>query len=224
MGKSIEVDVHRGKLITFSIEIEGLDYTLISGKFRITIGEIEYGFPTTYRDGEIEAYIPSLHEILHDFKRDGKQISAKLEVVADHHYFVPWEGKLKITEPASVKVKLKKAKPKIKTEIKDQEVDEQQEIIIDDPEHTVDIPKSKTKPKKGESVDESTKSAYLKKLKGIGEKGIRAYMKRAGTKSENVQNVLLEQAETICKDPDNKFELLKSVVKVMADIKKGDTE
>lgn len=223
MSKTIEIDIHRGKLITFSIEIEGLEHTVITGMFRILIDDIEYGFPTAFHNNEVEVHIPCLHDLLHEINE--RVIYAKLEIVADHHYFVPWEGKLKLIEPASIKAKVKKSKAtaeaKIKTEVKDQEVDEQQEIIIDDPEHTVDIPKLKTKKSK---VAESTKNDYLEKLKKIDEDGIRDYMKRAGTKNENVQNVLLEQAGNICRDSDDKFELLKSVIKVMKTIKKGEKE
>jgi hypothetical protein len=54
--------------------------------------------------------------------------------------------------------------------------------------------------------------------------GIRDYMSRAGTKSQKVQNIILEQAEGQCKNPDDKFELLKSVVRVMKKIREGEKE
>jgi hypothetical protein len=241
MKKIIDVDLHRGKLVTFNIEVEGLNYNDISGKFRVMIDDIEFGFPTTFKkDHEIEVVIPSLYEFIDINKRKIKTLTAKLEIFTDCHYFIPWEGKLKLTEKASVKVKLNKStttKPKVKTEMKDQEVKEEMEIIVDDPEEEVELPdpKETKKTSKTESVksslssksvllDESSKSDYLDMLKNIDEKGIRSYMKRSGTTNERVQNVILEQADNICKNSDDKFELLKSVIKVMKKIKEGDKD
>lgn len=236
MKKIIDVDLHRGKLVTFNIEVEGLNYNDIGGKFRILIDDIEFGFPTTFNeDHEIEVTIPSLYEFIDDNKKRIKTLSAKLEIFSDCHYFVPWEGELKLTEKASVKVKLNKTtttKPKVKTEMKDQEVKEEMEIIVDDPEEEVELPHPKETPKteavrsssnsKDVLLDESSKSDYLDMLKKIDETGIRSYMKKAGTTNEKVQDIILEQADGICKDSDNKFELLKSVIKVMKSIKQGD--
>jgi hypothetical protein len=238
MNKIIDVDLHRGKLVTFNIEVEGLNYNDMSGKFRILIDDVEFGFPTTFKKNhEIEVIIPSLYEFL-DKKRKSKTINAKLEIFTDCHYFIPWEGKLKLTEKASVKVKLSKAKstkPKVKTEMKDQDVKEDMEVIVDDPEEEVQLPKLKKKTPKTESakiksnskqvlLDESSKSDYLDMLKNIDEKGIRSYMKRSGTTNERVQNIILEQADNICKNSDDKFELLKSVIKVMKNIKDGNKD
>jgi len=231
MNKIINVDLHRGKLVTFNIEVEGLNYNEMNGKFRIMIDDIEFGFPTNLKKNhEIEVVIPSLYEFL-DNKRKLKTINAKLEIFTDCHYFVPWEGKLKLTEKASVKVKLNKAKttkPKVKTEMKDAEVTEDLEVIVDDPEIEVSLPEEdkEKKPKKAKdktsSIDENSKETYLNMLKNIDEDGIRKYMKNAGTTNDKVQSIILEQAENICKDPDNKFELLRSVVKVMKKIRKGE--
>jgi hypothetical protein len=222
MSKTITIDKHRGKSIEFNIEVEGLDYDTIHGKFRIMSGEIEYGFPTVFtKNQRIEVIIPPLNGILRDNK--AKSLKAKLEICTDCQYFVPWEGTIKLKESAGIKVELKKTtkpKVKIKTEMKDQEVKEEMEIIVDDPEEEVTLPKPKKT--KANPIDEDSRDAYLDMLKNIDEEGIRTYMKNAGTSNDKIQSIILEQAENICKDPDNKFELLRSVVKVMKKIKKGD--
>lgn len=227
MSNIIEVDPHRGKLIEFNIEIEGFNYDEIDGKFRIIDGDIEYGFPTSFKENhKIEVTIPPLNNIFSNNKK--KSLKAKLEIMTDCQYFSPWDGKLKFIESKSVKVSLnKKSKPKVKvkTEMEDQDVNEEVEVIVDDPEEEVSIPKpsSKDKKKKESSMmDESSRDEYLEKLKQIDEKGIRNYMTKAGTKSLTVQNIIMEQAESNCKDPSNKFELLKSVVKVMKKIRNPD--
>lgn len=226
MSDPIKVNIDKGKLITFDLDVQGLSEESLFGKFRVLINEVEYGFPTTISENQVEVYVPCLHEIL---KKDhSKFLNAKLEIFADNHFFIPWEGKLDLLETASVKAKIRKTSPKVKTEIKDQDVNEDMEVIVDEPEEEVSLPKPTKKELKQEkfqnesSLTDSTRRKYLEKLKGINMDGIRSYMARAGTRNEKVQNVILEQAENICKDPDNKFELLKSVVKVMAKFKKGD--
>jgi len=228
MSTTIKVDVHKGKLISFDLDIQGLESAVIHGKFRIIIDEIEYGFPTTIKDHQVEVYLPCLHDVMHEIKTYGGYIQAKLEIFADHHYFVPWEGKLKIIEPATIKAKIKASKPKVKTintESKDKDVKEEAEIIVDEPEEEVTLPDPTKKEKETVSeqtvISESTKSEYLDMLKSIDEEGIRSYMRRAGTKSKHIQDIILEQADGICKNSDDKFELLKSVVKVMKQVKNG---
>jgi uncharacterized Zn finger protein len=231
MSKTITIDKHRGKSIEFNIEVEGLDYDTIHGKFRIMSGDIEYGFPTVFtKNQRIEVIIPPLNGILRDSKK--KSLKAKLEICTDCQYFVPWEGTIKLKESAGIKVQLKKTtkpKVKVKTEMKDNEVTEDLEVIVDDPEKEVSLPEpkekkklKKTKANSIDSIDEDSRDTYLNMLKNIDEEGIRTYMKKAGTTNDKVQSIILEQAENICKDPEDKFELLKSVVKVMKKIKKGD--
>ena len=230
MIAKIKLDIHRGKLITFDLDFEGLNWRELSAKFVIHVNEIEYGFTGLISSSHVDIHLPPLINVIHDILtyEDLGHVDARLEFYGDHFYFIPWDGQLKIETPPKIEAKIKKTvKKKVK---EDQEVQEDQEIIVDDPEpdHEVTIPdpkekkKSKVKPQ-SESIfiNEATKFEYLKKLKGIDEKGIRDYMARAGTKSLKIQDIILEQAENICKNPDDKFELLKSVVKTMSKIKKG---
>ena len=219
MSEPIKVNIDKGKLITFDLDVQGLDESQLSGKFRVLINEVEYGFPTTISDRQVEVYVPCLHEILKKNKREF--LKAKLEIFADSHFFIPWEGKLNLIESATVKAKVKTSGPKVRTEVKDQDVKEDLEVIVDEPEEEVTLPQPKKKVSEQITLTESKKSEYLELLKNIDEKGIRDYMKRAGTKNEAVQNLILEQAEGLCREPENKFELLKSVIKVMNKIKKG---
>lgn len=220
MSSSIKVDIDRGKLITFDLDVQGLDEKEMFGKFRVIINEVEYGFPTTITNKQVEVYVPCLHELLR--KDHSEFLKAKLEIFTDNRYFQPWEGKLNLIEAASVKAKVKTAGPKVTTEVKD-DVNEEVEVIVDEPEEEVTLPKI-VKPKKSSKEDkitEETKSQYLERLKNINMDGIRRYMNKAGTKSEKVQNIIIEQAEGTCRDPENRFELLRSVIKVMNKLKKG---
>lgn len=232
MVSKIKVDVHRGKLLTFELEIANLNYRELDAKFEIDVNGIVYGFEGNLTSEQVDIHIPCLSDVVHDIlKYENKgQIPAKLIVYGDHFYQVPWEGHVIAETPGKIKAKVKKTSPKKVKEETNNEMEEQQEVIVDDPETEVSLPKPKEKDKKKELkpqteslfINESTKYEYLQKLKKIDEKGIRAYMARAGTRSAHIQNIILEQAENTCRNPEDKFELLKSVVKVMSKIKKPE--
>ena len=242
----IKVDINRGKLVKFELDIRGLDRNLLNGKLMIEVNGIEYGFPAVVMRNTVEVKIPCLFDVIYNIETYKTYIKAYLVLFSEFQYFVPWEGKLKVLTPKSVTAKLKRTakKPVVQEiefeELSEEEVVEDQEIIVDEPEpeHAVDLPQPTAKEKKtpivaekkkvtrkpqNESVilSEDQRHEYLEKLKNIDENGIRDYMARAGTKNIAVQDVILEQAENKCPDPDDKFLLLKSVIKVMNDLKKG---
>jgi len=237
----IKIDPNRGKLIKFDLDIRGVDRQLLHAKFVVTINGIDYGFPAVLVNHQVEVKIPCLFDIIYNIETFKGYIKARLMLFSEDQHFVPWEGKMKVMTPKKITAKIKsvKQKPIVRTEDIELEFDEQEEIIVDDPQDEVSIPEPTTKQKKAEvpvaekkkvtrkpqnesvHLNEDTRSEYLDKLKNIDEKGIRSYMTRAGTKSKHIQDIILEQADGVCKDSDDKFELLKSVVKVMNDIKKG---
>jgi len=240
MSSKIKIDLNKGKVVTFELDVQGVESSNLNGKFRILVNEVEYGFPTKIKNNEVEVDIPRLKNILRD--HSAKSVSARLDIYDnDQSHFVPWEGIVDIQEQAKIKAKVSTKKPVVKTIRKeDTDFDEQEEVIVDDPEpdHAVDLPEptekekkkkfiekklsSKTQPQnESVSLNESSKQEYIEKLKNIDMKGIRNYMAKAGTRTTSVQNIILEQAENKCKDPDNKFELLRSVVKVMKELRRG---
>ena len=237
----IKIDPNRGKLIKFDLDIRGVDRQLLNAKFVVTINNIDYGFPAVLINNQVEVKLPCLFDIIYNIESFKGYIKARLMLFSEDQHFEPWEGKMKIMTPKKITAKIKsvKQKPIVTTEDIEREFEEQEEIIVDEPEEEVSIPqptrkqinaeepvaekKKVTRKPQNESIalNEDTRSEYLEKLKNIDEKGIRQYMARAGTKSEHIQDIILEQADSICKDSDDKFELLKSVVKVMNEIKKG---
>jgi hypothetical protein len=236
----IKIDPNRGKLIKFELDINGVDRQLLHAKFVVTIHDIDYGFPATINNHMVEVKIPCLFDVICSIETFKGFVQARLMIFSEDLHFVPWEGQMKILPPKKITAKIKSVKqqkPKIRTE--DVDFDEQEEIIVDDPQEEVSIPEPTDKQKKADvpvvekkkvtnqpqnesiSLNEDTRSEYLEKLKNIDEKGIRSYMARAGTKSAHIQDIILEQADGVCPDSEDKFELLKAVVKVMNDIKKG---
>jgi len=236
----IKIDPNRGKLIRFELDINGVDRQFLHAKFIMTIGDIDYGFPAVVKNNQVEVKIPCLFDVICNIETFKGYITARLMVFSEDLHFAPWSGQIKILPPKKITAKIKSSKqqkPSVKTE--DIDFDEQEEIIVDDPQDEVSIPEPSDKQKKSDvpveekkkvtrkpqtesiNLNEDTKSEYLEKLKNIDEKGIRAYMARGGTKSSHIQDIILEQADSVCPNSDDKFELLKAVVKVMNDIKKG---
>jgi len=236
MSSNIKLDLNEGKSIIFDLDIQGVDHKTLKGMFRIEVDGLEYGFPAKVSENKVEVQLPSLKVINKDFKSGKAIIGSKLEMMSENNYYIPWEGELEIVESKSVKAKVSTTKaPRVKAvKTEDEEMDEQQEVIVDDPEpeNEVSIPKHGKDKKKKETVvmqnesvlTESTRKEYLNKLKTIDVDGVREYMARAGTKTKAVQDLILEQAEGNCVDPTNGFELLRSVVKVMKKIKSGTME
>ncbi len=242
----IKVDINRGKLVRFDLDIRGIERELLNGKLVIEVNGVEYGFPAVIVGNKAEVKIPCLFDVIYNIETYKTYMKAYLVLFGEYNYYIPWEGKLKVLTPKKVKARLQKPikRPVVtREELEFEEVGEQEEIIVDEPEpeHEVTLPQPTEEEKKREItvekkkitqkpkpqnestslLSENDRHEYLERLKNIDEKGIRDYMSRAGTRSTNVQNIILEQAEGKCKDPDDKFELLKSVVKVMNDIKKG---
>jgi hypothetical protein len=221
------------------LDIKGLERNLLYGRFILIVNNIEYGFPAVVVNNHVEVKLSPLIEVISNIETYKSYMKAKLMIFSDCQYFIPWEGKAKIMTPKKVTATLSKnrRKPIITSEDVELDFEEQEEIIVDDPEEPVSLPdptkKEKTNPvvekkkvtrkpqTESRVLNESTRDEYLEKLKNIDEKGIRDYMKRAGTKSAHIQDIILEQADAKCKDSDDKFELLKSVVKIMNEIKKG---
>lgn len=235
----IKIDINRGKLIKFDLDIRGLERNLLYGRFILIVNNIEYGFPAVVINNQVEVKIPPLLDVICNIETFKSYMKAKLTIFSEFQYFIPWEGKAKVMTPKNITATISRdrRKPVITSEDVDMDFEEQEEIIVDDPEESVSIPhptekeksnpvvekKKMTRKPQNESqyLNESTRDEYLEKLKNIDEKGIRDYMKRGGTTSKAVQDIILEQADGKCKDSNDKFELLKSVVKIMNEIKKG---
>jgi hypothetical protein len=131
MASKIKIDPYRGKLITFNLEIAGINYRELTAKFRIVVDDIEYGFIGLLSSEHVDIHIPSLVDIIHNILVfEGGHLDARLEMFGDFYYYVPWEGQIVLDKQPEVKAKVSKSK-KVK---ENEEVDEQQEVIVDDPE------------------------------------------------------------------------------------------
>ena len=104
----VKVDVNRGKLIKFQLDVRGMENNQrLSGKFVVIANDIEYGFPAIITNNKVEVKLPSLLDVIRNIETFKSYMKAKLCVYSDFQYFIPWEGKLKVLTPGTIKASLK---------------------------------------------------------------------------------------------------------------------
>lgn len=127
------------KKIKFSVDLEGIDSSMLEYYIRLSSDNTDYGFKGTEKNGVLEFTIPALGDIIKE-SEILKLNSIKIEVHdrENKYYLKPFDDSIKVEEA-----------PKAVTEIKDQE-DKKKEVKIV-LEKTVELdgdlpaPKSKSK-------------------------------------------------------------------------------
>jgi len=103
----IVVDINEEKQLTFGVQIGGVTKEQIKSKLTLVFTDIEYSFPGTITDDTIVVNIPPLNKILTSENLEKQEVDAKLEIVADNRFFVPWYDQLKLTGIVVVKAQVK---------------------------------------------------------------------------------------------------------------------
>jgi len=117
------INISESKKISFDINVTGTQYNDIFGSLKIIINEVEYGFPVKIDNGTVLVTIPPLDEITKNELNDGDTYNARLELIAEDQYIVPWEDSITIEKPVSISATVKteeslKEKKKVKIGIK----------------------------------------------------------------------------------------------------------
>lgn len=175
----LTINPNEEKTINFVVEINGVDCQEMTGHVRFSYGDVEYGFPVEFNGDEITATIKPLNEIFGGKLKNGMTLATRLDLAAPKHnyYFNPWADEIEIKMPVSVEAK-----------------------IMDSSEtSTGPSIKAKVLKERKRPVTESkpdTSKWTKEKLKNITEKEIINYMRRAGTKNEMIQEIILNEART----------------------------
>jgi len=98
------------KKLVFEVDIHGCDSDNLQGFVRFEMYGAEYGFPVEVDDRKITAVIPPLKNVVEKDIEDGTVINARLDMITERHYFMPWEGEVKIGAPMDIKAKIKEEK------------------------------------------------------------------------------------------------------------------
>ena len=80
----------------------GVNTKDLTGNVRLMVDGIEYGFPTTAMDDTLVVTIPPLDEFIKSDLSEGKQIHAKLDVIANDTYLNPWIDTITVENPVTV--------------------------------------------------------------------------------------------------------------------------
>jgi len=102
----IEINNNKDKNIIFEVQLSGITPKELTGYFRMYIDGLEYGFPAEISESSITVDIPSLKSIVNRPLRSGEKIKAKLELVGNENYLVPWEDSVVIKSSVMVEAKI----------------------------------------------------------------------------------------------------------------------
>ena len=134
----IVLNMNESKSISFDVSVQGVEVDNLKGALRIVSEGIEYGFPISVSNGSLSVNIPALGSIVKG-KMD-ESMQAKLEIIADDTYIVPWEDNIKVESPVVVEAKIKDVKEIKKLNIDVKKIEEK---TIEKPKVVEVKPKSK---------------------------------------------------------------------------------
>lgn len=101
----VQINTQRGKRLKFGVSVAGAQARDLKGALRMKVGEIEYGFPTVLENGSLVVNIPPLDTVIENLT-EGQRFEAKLEVIAQDTYLVPWSDTIKIEKPVQVEAQI----------------------------------------------------------------------------------------------------------------------
>lgn len=222
------------KKLVFEIDIHGCNAEELRGYVRFEMYGAEYGFPVLVEDRKITAVIPPLKEIVEKDIEDGTVINARLDMVTERHYFMPWEGDVKIGAPMGIKAKIKEEKgsgPAIRSKLltsgssSPRVVESKQESgdsKVDRLEKMVNmlvegmgkrVPKKKLL-RETKTVRPKKKQVTMEMMEHMSEQQVYNIMERLGTTNPTVKKILYEQAASQTKTG-KPAEVLKEIIKIM---------
>lgn len=125
----MKLKINESRILEFEMDIDGCSWKEIKGYFRFELNNIEYGIPAKIEEKRVIINIPSFSKILNEDvkkyinKNKTIPIKARLDMIANDIYTIPWNGEIEMELPVSIKIseeKLEKKKikidePKIKT-------------------------------------------------------------------------------------------------------------
>lgn len=206
----VKLNINSKKVLTFEIQVGGIQTNQIKSHLRFVLDEIEYGFPATIKDDCVTVEIPPLNKFVTDSLREGEKVEAKLEMIADGYYLEPWKDTFILSNPVTVEAKIKE-----KDENSNMEVS-----LISENEESSEPKKQKTTKKKKITESKKRKMDIEQLRENLTDDDIYKYMERAGTKNKKIQEIIYEQASAAASDA-SPFEILRQVVKILNKTQKG---
>lgn len=251
----LKLNVNEEKQLNFEIQIGGVQTDQIKSTLRLEIDGVQYGFPAQVGQESIAVNLPALNTVVAKRLKEGTEVQAHLDIIADGHHLTPWTDSFILTNPLVIEAKIVdvgfKEAPAFKTRMvttgesgkSKQGVMIEKELVEEKESSPVSVSESEedmterivnklaeklTAMKEDKAVKPSTKKKVVKEekaiepekkvdkidVKNITEEGVYAYMSRAGTKNERVQQLIYEQAEQAA-GSSRPVEVLRQVVKLL---------
>ena len=183
----MRLKINESKTLEFEMDTSGCSWKELDGYFRLTLENVEYGFPAKVEEGMVKIDIPVFKDILNEgvksslYKHREVTVKARLDLIANNEaYISPWQGEIDIEIPVSVSITEEKVLDK--TEKKDNKVT----VVDPDVKEYLEEEKKKTKKSKlldafaktydkrekvEEDVEEKVDEKIQVKIKSIKEKG-----------------------------------------------------
>jgi hypothetical protein len=107
----MRLKINESKTLEFEMDTSGCSWKELDGYFRLTLENVEYGFPAKVEEGMIKIDIPVFSDILNEgvksslYKHREVTVKARLDLIANNEAYVsPWQGEIDIEIPVSVKI------------------------------------------------------------------------------------------------------------------------
>ena len=102
----INLNINEKKSLQFDVSVSGIEMKDLQGSMKIVMDKVQYGFPITIMDDKITVEIPALSGFLKDEVLNEKNIEAKLEIIANDTYMVPWKDQITLESPMKIEAAL----------------------------------------------------------------------------------------------------------------------
>ncbi len=158
----MRLKINESKTLEFEMDASGVSWKELQGFFRLTLENIEYGFPVNIDEGVVTVDIPIIKDVLHESVRTALYehrevtVKARLDLIANNEAYInPWSGEIDIEIPVSVKVTEERGKEKI--------------VKVVDPDIKEYLDEEKKKDRKSKLMESFDKPLDTKKEKKIEE-------------------------------------------------------
>lgn len=102
----LKLNVNQEKVLTFEVQIGGVQSEQVQSFLRINIDDVEYGFPAEIGRESISVSLPPLRTVTGRKLKEGEEVQVKLEIIADGNYLTPWTDTFRLSNPLVVEAKI----------------------------------------------------------------------------------------------------------------------
>jgi hypothetical protein len=145
----IKLNTNEKKRLKFNIEVSGVQTTDLKGSMKIISDGVEYGFPIGLDGGKVVVEIRPLSEITRLDLKDGQSLPARLEIIANETFLVPWSDTIRIENPIKVEAKIDEVEEVFETTIPKIKIKtvEEESLIKEIKKEEKKVERKKRKPK-----------------------------------------------------------------------------